>query len=169
MHVSFICYLNSTPVCTLNSSRERTFQNTIFSGIMSKNLADITSIWCHRIILKKALFIAAWESHERRHFCTVIIIMSQTGVMCCHRNQPLVAKHLHCLGWLLPRRTRSWTRWELGQLLALAACSRILDRSTGEAGTTRTRSPTPGPGNRCSERKEARESQEECSVSLQWI
>lgn len=76
--------------------------------------------------------------------------------MCRHRNRPHVAQHLDCPGSLLPHRTRSQTRWELGLLLALAACSQILDRSTGEAGTTRTRSPTPGRSNRCRGRKKER-------------
>lgn len=63
-------------------------------------------------------------------------------------HPPPAVQHLNCLGWLLPRKTGSWTRSELGLLLALAACSQILDRSTGAAGMTRTRSPTPAHGQR---------------------
>lgn len=76
--------------------------------------------------------------------------------MCCHRNQPHVAQHLDCLGSLLPHKTRSRTRLALELPLAHAACNQILDQSTGEAGTTQTRSPTPGKSNRCRERKTER-------------
>lgn len=76
-------------------------------------------------------------------FCTLMIIV----------NKPHAVQHLDCLGWLLPRRIRSWTHWELAPLLALAACSQILDQSTGEAGTTRTRSPMPGERERIRERE----------------
>lgn len=79
-------------------------------------------------------------------FCTLMIIV----------NKPHAVQHLDCLGWLLPRRIRSWTHWELAPLLALAACSQILDQSTGEAGTTRTRSPMPGERERIRERENIR-------------
>lgn len=65
-------------------------------------------------------------------------------VFVCRWHWPHVAQRLHCLRWPLPRRTRSWTHSELVRPLALAACNQILDRSTGEAGRTQTRSPAPG-------------------------